>query len=52
MLKPKTQFELDYGYNVELAKRMVNDIYKAPEQRQDAKEFLAEVTRLGESKPS
>jgi hypothetical protein len=35
-----TQFELDYGHDPKLAKRIVNDIFKAPEQRKEAQEFL------------
>ena len=35
-----TQFELDYGHDVRLAKSMVQDMFKAPEQREEAQEFL------------
>lgn len=36
----KHGFELDYGYDPELAKQMINDPFKAPEQRKEAQEFL------------
>lgn len=35
-----TQFELDFGYDPRLAMNMVNDPFKAPEQRSEAQEFL------------
>lgn len=38
-----TQFEKDYGYDVRLAKRMVGDVFKAPEQQREAQEFLDEI---------
>lgn len=44
-LKPEenivtTQFERDFGHDPELAARMVKDVFKAPEQRAEAQEFL------------
>jgi len=35
-----TQFERDFGHDPELAARMVKDVFKAPEQRAEAQEFL------------
>lgn len=35
-----TQFEKDYGRDPQLALRMLEDIFKAPEQKREAAEFL------------
>jgi len=43
-----TQFELDYGHDVALARKMVDDPFKAPEQRQEAKEFLESLISVPE----
>jgi hypothetical protein len=35
-----TSFEEDFGHDPELARRIVGDPYKAPEQVKQAQEFL------------
>lgn len=41
-----TVFERDFGYDIELAERMLDDAYKAPEQRAQAREFLTAVKHI------
>jgi hypothetical protein len=48
---PQTQFEQDFGHDSELARRMVKDPFKAPEQRQEAQDFLDSLPTEDEKTP-